>query len=146
MTRRVRACLITVALFAHGCSPAAIAPPPVVPLSQAASLTSQPIPKTLDEALDALGRGGSGLFHAGMRSDDENTAVGVAGGMGGWADHWGLGYGSPLDTHLSSLGIHRPWEQRDAILRAYWRRLHHRPLDIEALAKASSERLAKEKE
>src|SRR5688500_12823803 len=117
MPRRVAALVLAFGCLGWGCShPAESSNPHVVPLSQKSSLESQPIPTTLDEALDALERGGSGVFHARMRSDDESIAMGVQFEMG-LPERWGLGYGSPLDTHLSSLGFRRPSEKRDAILR-----------------------------
>src|SRR5687767_11448675 len=118
MTRRLAALVIALTSSGWGCAPPPNpALPVVVPLSQEWSLESQPIPKTLDEALDALERGGSGHFHAGMRSDDENTAL--SGDYYLRWDPWGLGYGSPLQVHMESLGFRTPWEMREVILRAY---------------------------
>ena len=108
--------------------------PTVKPLSLPSSLGSGPVPQTLEEALDALELRGSGQFHAAMNREDETVPLTMHEGLGRWIrNNWGLYDHGKLYQQLSAMGFKNIDDMSNAILTAYWRRLHHRPLDLESL-------------
>jgi hypothetical protein len=81
-----------------------------------------------------------------MNRDDEHVPSLPDDGVGIWLRN-SLRDKGPLYQHLATLGFTHPDHMASAIVTVYWRRLHHRPLDIESLAKASAEwpaRMAKQ--
>lgn len=105
--------------------------PEVPSLSKPSTLASEPVPKTLEEALATLQRAGSGEFLAQMRNVDETTPILFHEGLGRWMrNHWGLWDHGPLYRDLERYGLHHPDDMSGVILTSFWRRQHGRPLDI----------------
>ena len=99
---------------------------------QAWTLDRQPVPRTLDEALDALARGLDGGTIARLRVAEEDIAIRLVPMLGRWiAEHWGLWTGGPLFHHFAARGLERTDDMAAVILTSFWRRLHYRPLHVE---------------
>jgi hypothetical protein len=99
---------------------------------QAWTLDRQPVPRTLDEALDALARGLDGGTIARLRVAEEDIAIRLVPTLGRWiAEHWGLWAGGPLYHHFAAQGLERTDDMAAVILTSFWRRLHYRPLHVD---------------
>jgi hypothetical protein len=108
--------------------------PPVEPPAQPQpwALDRQPVPRTLDDALDALARGLDSNTIARLRVAEEDIAIRLVPTLGRWiAEHWGLWNGGPLYHHFAAQGLARTDDMAAVILTSFWRRLHYRPLQVE---------------
>jgi hypothetical protein len=103
--------------------------PDVVPPARASSLDIQPVPTTLEEAVQTLTRGvSSETFVYFRRSREEDIADAR---LGEWLAHrWGLTAGGPLADDLARRGMRTTDEMTAAVLTSFWRRLHGQPLDL----------------
>ena len=105
---------------------------PRVPPPQSWTLDRQPVPRTLDEALDALARGLDSGTIARLRVAEEDIAIRLVPTLGRWiAEHWRLWTGGPLFQHFAALGLERTDDMAAIILTSFWRRLHYQPLRVE---------------
>jgi hypothetical protein len=104
--------------------------PLVIALSRPDRLSAELVPNTVEEAIDALGRGLSGTDFRSMQVLSEEDAVASAYGVAQWVRHWGLSAGGGLRHELASAGFEDLDDMSDAVLTCFWRRLHGRPLDL----------------
>jgi hypothetical protein len=86
------------------------APRPLPPPAPSAwALDKQPIPGTLDEALDALQRGLGEPTIARLRIAEEDIAITLVPTLGRWMqEHWGLATGGPLAQYFEARGLAHP--------------------------------------
>ena len=124
-----------VLLVAAACVARAPEPPhhtPQVLPSSGWNLDSQPVPRTLDEALETLERGLGGETVARLRIEEEDVAIRLVPTLGRWMqDHWGLATGGPLARFFEDRGLDRPEDMAAVILTSFWRSLHFRQVRLE---------------
>ena len=96
------------------------------------NLDTQPVPRTLDEALGALERGLGGGTIERLRIEEEDVALRLVPTLGRWMqDHWALATGGPLARFFEDRGLDRPDDMAAVILTSFWRRLHFRQIRLE---------------
>jgi hypothetical protein len=124
-----------VLLAAAACAARAPEPRPHIaeaPPSVGWNLDTQPVPRTLDEALGALERGLGGETVARLRIEEEDVAIRLVPTLGRWMqDHWGLAAGGPLARFFEDRGLDRPDDMAAVILTSFWRKLHFRQIRLE---------------
>jgi hypothetical protein len=104
-----------------------------VPASACPGLDAQPVPHTLDEALDALERGLPRSFIDRLYASETDVTIDLQDTLGRWMrDRWGLWTSSPLAEHLRARGLDHADDMSGVILTSFWRRLHFQPLRVEA--------------
>jgi hypothetical protein len=138
MLHVVRLLPVLLALVATGACAAATSAPPHdrqpgrdAPASEWA-LDQQPVPRTLDEALQALERGLGERTIERLRIEEEDIAIRLVPTLGRWVqDRWGLAAGGPLAQHFERLGLDHPDDMAAVILTSLWRRLHFRQIRLE---------------
>ena len=110
--------------------------PEVISPSRPWTLSTQPVPTTLTQALDALSRGLSGAQVHALQQANERDAVRIGSSehdVGPWIQsHWGLPANDLLFGELSRLGLRDPNDISDAVLTSFWRRLHAQRQDLVA--------------
>lgn len=105
---------------------------PVAPEPSAWNLDRQPVPRTVDEALDALQRGLGDRNIARLRIAEEDVAITLVSTLGRWMqDHWGLATGGPLAQYFEAHGLDHPDDMAAVILTSLWRTLHFRQIRLE---------------
>jgi hypothetical protein len=106
-------------------------PPPLRPV--------QPVPHTLTEALEMLETSIDAKTLAELRaSEDETTMFQFHHGLGqGLRNGWGLWGRSPLAKFFHAMGVFHPDDMSGILVTSFWRKLHHRPLEVEAQARAA---------
>jgi hypothetical protein len=117
-----------------GCAARGPSPPPHKPPADQHvwTLDRQPIPTTLEEAINALQRGLGKPTIARLRTAEEDIAITLVPTLGRWMqDHWGLATGGPLAQYFESLGLGRPDDMAAVILTSLWRTLHFRQIRLE---------------
>jgi hypothetical protein len=109
------------------------APRPLPPPAPSAwALDKQPIPGTLDEALDALQRGLGEPTIARLRIAEEDIAITLVPTLGRWMqEHWGLATGGPLAQYFEARGLDHPDDMAAVILTSLWRTLHYRSMRVD---------------
>jgi hypothetical protein len=109
------------------------APRPLPPQVRSAwALDKQPIPGTLDEALEALQRGLGEPTIARLRIAEEDIAITLVPTLGRWMQaHWGLATGGPLAQYFEARGLEYPDDMAAVILTSLWRTLHYRSIRVE---------------
>lgn len=106
--------------------------PPVARGPSAWTLDKQPIPQTLDEALEALRRGLGEPTIARLRIAEEDVAITLVPTLGRWMQaHWGLATGGPLAQYFEARGLERPDDMAAVILTSLWRTLHYRDIRLD---------------
>jgi hypothetical protein len=96
------------------------------------NLDGQPVPRTLDEALEALERGLGGEAVARLRIEEEDVAIRLVPTLGRWMqDRWRLATGGPLARFFEDRGLDRPDDMAAVILTSFWRKLHFRQIRLE---------------
>ena len=106
--------------------------PPVTREPSAWTLDKQSIPRTLDEALDALQRGLGEQTIARLRIAEEDVAITLVPTLGRWMqEHWGLATGGPLAEYFEARGLERPDDMAAVILTSLWRTLHYRNIRLD---------------
>jgi uncharacterized protein DUF6794 len=96
------------------------------------NLDTQPVPRTLDEALGALERGLGGKTIERLRIEEEDVAIRLVPTLGRWMqDHWALATGGPLARFFEDRGLDRPDDMAAVILTSLWRTLHFRQIRLE---------------
>jgi uncharacterized protein DUF6794 len=126
------AVLVTLASALIACSqPDCKELPEVVSLSRLSTLDKEPVPTTLQDALNALDRGLSGEEFRFFQLSSEHDVIQAHGGLDRWIqEHWGLIGHGPLYQELASRGLQTPQDMSDAIVTSFWRQLHRQPLEI----------------
>ena len=106
------------------------APRPLRPQVRSAwALDKQAIPRTLDEALEALQRGLGEPTIARLRIAEEDIAITLVPTLGRWMQaHWGLATGGPLAQYFEARGLEYPDDMAAVILTSLWRTLHYRSI------------------
>ena len=109
------------------------APRPLPPQVRSAwALDKQPIPGTLDEALEALQRGLGEPTIARLRIAEEDIAITLVPTLGRWMQaHWGLATGGPLAQYFEARGLEYPDDMAAVILTSLWRTLHYRSIRVD---------------
>ena len=109
------------------------APRPLPPQVRSAwALDKQPIPGTLDEALEALQRGLGEPTIARLRIAEEDIAITLVPTLGRWMqEHWGLATGGPLAQYFEARGLEYPDDMAAVILTSLWRTLHYRSIRVD---------------
>ena len=109
------------------------APRPLPPNVRSAwALDKQPIPGTLDEALEALQRGLGEPTIARLRIAEEDIAITLVPTLGRWMqEHWGLATGGPLAQYFEARGLDHPDDMAAVILTSLWRTLHYRSIRVD---------------
>ena len=109
------------------------APRPLPPQVRSAwALDKQPIPGTLDEALEALQRGLGEPTIARLRIAEEDIAITLVPTLGRWMQaHWGLATGGPLAQYFEARGLEYPDDMAAVILTSLWRALHYRSIRLD---------------
>ena len=106
--------------------------PQVARGSFAWALDEEPIPRTLEEALDALQRGLGEPTIARLRIAEEDVAITLVPTLGRWMqEHWGLALGGPLAQYFEARGLEHPDDMAAVILTSLWRTLHYRGIRLE---------------
>ena len=96
------------------------------------NLDGQPVPRTLNEALQTLERGLGAETIARLRMEEEDVAITLVPTLGRWMqDRWGLATGGPLARFFEDLGLDRPDDMAAVILTSFWRKLHFRQIRLE---------------
>jgi hypothetical protein len=96
------------------------------------ALDKQPIPGTLDEALEALQRGLGEPTIARLRIAEEDIAITLVPTLGRWMQaHWGLATGGPLAQYFEARGLEYPDDMAAVILTSLWRTLHYRSIRVD---------------
>jgi hypothetical protein len=128
---RILVPLVMVA-FTAACASRAPLQPSASREPSAWSLDRQPVPHTLEEALQALAQGlGDGTI-AQLRVDEEDIAIRLVPTLGRWMqDRWGLATGGPLAQYFQQRGLDRPDDMAAVILTSLWRELHFRQIRLE---------------
>jgi hypothetical protein len=110
--------------------------PRVVALSRPNTLATEAVPATVDQALEALDRGLSGIeFQTMQRLPEDDAATSYFGIEEGIQSRWGLSGDGALRRELARSGFQHPADMSEAILRMFWRRLHGRPIDLDGFAR-----------
>ncbi|MER2566650.1 MAG: DUF6794 domain-containing protein [Myxococcaceae bacterium] len=106
-------------------------PPPVRQL--------EPVPNDLPEALELLTKLCDAETLAQLRASKEETDMyRLHHGLGmGLRNRWGLWGGSPLAKRFQAMGVFHPDDMSSIVLRSFWRKLHDRPIELEAQAAAA---------
>ena len=109
------------------------APRPLLPQVRSAwALDKQPIPRTLEEALEALQRGLGEPTIARLRIAEEDIAITLVPTLGRWMQaHWGLATGGPLAQYFEARGLEYPDDMAAVILTSLWRTLHYRSIRVD---------------
>jgi hypothetical protein len=109
------------------------APRPLPPQVRSAwALDKQPIPGTLDEALEALQHGLGEPTIARLRIAEEDIAITLVPTLGRWMQaHWGLATGGPLAQYFEARGLDYPDDMAAVILTSLWRTLHYRSIRVD---------------
>jgi hypothetical protein len=109
------------------------APRPLSPQPRSVwALDKQPIPGTLDEALEALQRGLGEPTIARLRIAEEDIAITLVPTLGRWMQaHWGLATGGPLAQYFEARGLEYPDDMAAVILTSLWRTLHYRSIRVD---------------
>jgi hypothetical protein len=109
------------------------APRPLPPQVRSAwALDKQPIPGTLEEALEALQRGLGEPTIARLRIAEEDIAITLVPTLGRWMQaHWGLATGGPLAQYFEARGLEYPDDMAAVILTSLWRTLHYRSIRVD---------------
>jgi len=103
------------------------------PRKDATSKTGYYIPRDLDDALVELDRIMGTKGHGEVMTTTEDGMIKYHHGLGTWLrNNWGLWGGLSLAQYFNQLGIHHPDDMSGIILHSYWRKLHDRPIDLEA--------------
>jgi hypothetical protein len=136
--------VIIVALVASSCSREPDLPVGVSPLREA-TLDSDVVPQTLDEALTTLREGLAGKdFNSFLRLDQDAAIEAYFRSHHGrahrWQTPWPLARESSLRRELENAGFRYPDDMAEAILRAFWRQLHGRPIDLASDAREANAR------
>jgi hypothetical protein len=123
---------LVIAATAAACTaratPHAATPPDPSPWN----LDTQPVPRTLDEALRALEQGLGERTIARLRIEEEDIAIRLVPTLGHWMEaHWGLATDGPLAQHFQHLGLEAPDDMAAVILTSLWRRLHFRDIRLD---------------
>jgi hypothetical protein len=126
------ACLASLVFITAGCaSPRAASDLPlVVTPDRRDTLSAQPVPATVSDAIDILSRGLSGADMIAFRVLNEDDAIASSGAWAWMQKAWGLKAGGQLRRTLEADGFTDAPDMADALLRSFWRRLHDRPLDL----------------
>jgi hypothetical protein len=96
------------------------------------NLDGQPVPRTLDEALETLERGLGDETIARLRIEEEDVAIRLMPTLGRWMQNrWGLATGGPLARFFEGLGLDRPDDMAAVILTSLWRTLHFRQIRLD---------------
>ena len=123
---------LVVAGMAAACASRNAPRPPVTREPSAWTLDKQSIPRTLDEALDALQRGLGEQTIARLRIAEEDVAITLVPTLGRWMqEHWGLATGGPLAEYFEARGLERPDDMAAVILTSLWRTLHYRNIRLD---------------
>ncbi len=123
---------LVVAGMAAACASRNAPHPPVTREPSAWTLDEQSIPRTLDEALDALQRGLGEQTIARLRIAEEDVAITLVPTLGRWMqEHWGLATGGPLAEYFEARGLERPDDMAAVILTSLWRTLHYRNIRLD---------------
>ncbi len=105
--------------------------PQVIGTFRPNTLAAEPIPDTLDTAIETLNRGLSGVDMHAMQVLSEEDAVTFVYRGGQWLRrHWLDSRDGGLQSELTSAGFDNPDDMADAALTSLWRRLHGRPVDL----------------
>jgi hypothetical protein len=117
--------------------------PRVAAPSRPDTLAAEPVPATLEQALNALDRGLSGGAFQAMQvlSEDDAVAFFYSTHHGGgvlWQSPWNLTFDGPLQRELSLNGFRHPDDMSEAVLRSFWRRLHKRPIELAGQAREAN--------
>jgi hypothetical protein len=96
------------------------------------TLDRQPVPRTLDEALETLERGLGAEAIAQLRIEEEDVAIRLVPTLGRWMqEHWGLATAGSLARWFEDRGLDRPDDMAAVILTSLWRKLHFRQIRLE---------------
>jgi hypothetical protein len=105
---------------------------PSSPPSSGRTLDRQPVPRTLDEALETLERGLGAEAIAQLRIEEEDVAIRLVPTLGRWMqEHWGLATAGSLARWFEDRGLDRPDDMAAVILTSLWRKLHFRQIRLE---------------
>jgi hypothetical protein len=114
--------------------------PEVLSPAKPSTLHLEPVPTTLDAALNSLDRASSGAVILKMRSGDESVATELHDSLGRWIrNNWQLYDRGQLYHQLAGLGLKYPDDMSDLILTSWWHRMHGRPLRVEEQVRAYQE-------
>jgi hypothetical protein len=109
----------------------AASPSPAGP-SSGWNLDQQPVPRTLDEALETLERGLGAQTIARLRIEEEDVAIRLVPTLGRWMqDRWDLATGGALARWFEHRGLDRPDDMAAVILTSLWRTLHFRQIRLD---------------
>ena len=123
---------LLVAGMAGACASREAAGPLPPQVRSAWALDKQPIPGTLDEALEALQRGLGEPTIARLRIAEEDIAITLVPTLGRWMQaHWGLATGGPLAQYFEARGLEYPDDMAAVILTSLWRTLHYRSIRVD---------------
>ncbi len=126
--------LVIAAASAIGCGSAeTVSLPTPVPPFRESTLQTEPIPQTLDQALDVLDRASSGQVYLHVWNGTEKATLDLHESVGRWIrNNWGLNqHESGLYRDLSQRGLTYAEDMSAVIFQSWWRRMHHRPIDVE---------------
>jgi hypothetical protein len=124
--------LLVVAGTAAACASREAPGPPAAGARSAWALDKEPIPRSLEEALEALQRGLGEPTIARLRIAEEDVAITLVPTLGRWMqEHWGLATGGPLAQYFEARGLDRPDDMAAVILTSLWRTLHYRSIRVD---------------
>lgn len=129
---------VSLLLVGCGCDVARTDLPQVVAPDRPDTLSTEPVPTTLDLALGALNHGLSGADFAVIRVLNEDDALESTYGVALWVQgRWGLAGDGGLRGELVAAGFEDPADMSEAVLRSFWRRQHGRSIDLSGQARTA---------
>jgi hypothetical protein len=113
--------------------------PQVVSPSRPDTLAAQPVPATLDDAIQTLARGLSGRDFLCMQALGEGDALNAMSQAIEWiAQHWIAMQDSAFRRELTSAGFDDNRAMAEAVVVSFWRRLHGHPVALRSQARQAS--------